>query len=102
VHGEVETLVREWRPERAGGRLPLRDGRHEHDMTRRARRLSRGGLEGRFRLPVALSDERLYSVTGASASARNGPRRRKHKNTTHYARCDDHPFKAISMKSPRR
>jgi len=55
---EVETLVREWRP-KSGGRPAARDGRHRarHDAARPA--LSRGGWEGRFRLPVALADERL-------------------------------------------
>jgi putative Holliday junction resolvase len=79
---EVATLVSEWRPERLLVGLPLAlDGR-AHDMTRRARRFARQ-LEARFRLPVALSDERLSSASARESLRENGRGGRKHKHETH-------------------
>jgi len=83
VWRKVETLVREWRPERLVVGLPLAMDGSEHDMTRRARRFARR-LEARFRLPVELADERLSSAAAeetfreaasapASASRRSTP-----------------------------
>jgi putative Holliday junction resolvase len=79
---EVETLVREWRPEELVVGLPLAMDGSEHDMTRRARRFARR-LEGRFRLPVALADERLSSVTAEAHLRETGRGGRKHKNAAH-------------------
>jgi putative Holliday junction resolvase len=79
---EVETLVREWRPERLLVGLPLAMDGSEHDMTRRARRFARQ-LEGRFRLPVAFADERLSSVAAEAQLRETGRGGRKHKNAAH-------------------
>jgi putative Holliday junction resolvase len=79
---EVETLVREWRPERLLVGLPLAMDGEEHDMTRRARRFARQ-LESRFRLPVDLADERLSSAVAEATlreTGRGGPR---HKHEAH-------------------
>jgi putative Holliday junction resolvase len=79
---EVETLVREWRPERLLVGLPLALDGGEHDMTRRARRFARQ-LESRFRLPVELADERLSSAAAEATlreTGRGGPR---HKHEAH-------------------
>ena len=79
---EVETLVREWRPERLLVGLPLAMDGGEHDMTRRARRFARQ-LEARFRLPVELADERFSSVTAEAQLRETGQGGRKHKHAAH-------------------
>jgi len=79
---EVETLVREWRPERLVVGLPLAMDGGERDMTRRARRFARR-LEARFRLPVTLADERLSSVTAEAHLRETGRGGREHKNAAH-------------------
>ena len=79
---EVETLVREWRPERLLVGLPLAMDSGEHDMTRRARRFARQ-LEARFRLPVELPDERLSSVTAEAQLRETGQGGRRHKHAAH-------------------
>jgi len=79
---EVETLVREWRPELLVVGLPLAMDGGEHDMTRRARRFAQR-LEGRFRLPVALADERLSSAMAEAHLRETGRGGRKHKNAAH-------------------
>ncbi|NOX07913.1 MAG: Holliday junction resolvase RuvX [Gammaproteobacteria bacterium] len=57
---EVEKLIREWRPDLLIVGLPLHMDGSEHQITIEARRFSRQ-LEGRYRLPVILQDERLSS-----------------------------------------
>jgi len=57
----IATLVDEWRPVELVVGLPLGLEGDRHDLTRRAERFARQ-LEGRFRLPVTLVDERLSSV----------------------------------------
>jgi putative pre-16S rRNA nuclease len=79
---EVETLVREWRPERLVVGLPLAMDGSEHDMTRRARRFARR-LQARFHLPVDLADERLSSVTAEAQLRETGRGGREHKNAAH-------------------
>ena len=79
---EVETLVREWRPERLLVGLPLAMDGGEHDTTRRARRFARQ-LESRFRLPVELADERLSSATALETLRETGRGGRKHKHLAH-------------------
>jgi len=79
---EVETLVREWRPERLLVGLPLAMDGDEHDMTSRARRFARQ-LESRFRLPVELADERLSSVTAEATLRETGHGGRRHKHLAH-------------------
>lgn len=61
LFAEVARLVAEWRPARLVVGLPLHAEGGAHAMTRRAERFARQ-LEGRFRLPVALVDERYSSV----------------------------------------
>jgi len=57
----IGKLVAEWRPSQLVVGLPLAANGAPHDMTRRAERFARQ-LQGRFRLPVALIDERYTSV----------------------------------------
>jgi putative Holliday junction resolvase len=79
---EVETLLREWTPERLLVGLPLAMDGGEHDMTRRARRFARQ-LEARFRLPVELADERLSSVAAEATLRETGRGGRRHKHLAH-------------------
>ena len=79
---EVETLVREWRPELLVVGLPLAMDGGEHDMTRRARRFARR-LAARFRLPVELTDERLSSTAAEETFRESGLSERKRKQTVH-------------------
>lgn len=57
----IGKLVTEWQPARLVVGLPLGLDGQEHAMTDRARRFARQ-LEGRYRLPLALVDERLTST----------------------------------------
>ncbi|WIM04634.1 MAG: Holliday junction resolvase RuvX [Candidatus Nitricoxidivorans perseverans] len=63
--GAIGRLVGEWQPRRLVVGLPVHPDGAEHEMTARCRRFARQ-LEGRFRLPVELVDER-YSSCGLSA-----------------------------------
>ncbi len=65
---QVAELLEAWRPGRLLVGLPLNMDDSESDMSVRARRFARR-LEGRFRLPVDLVDERL---TSREAHARLG------------------------------
>lgn len=56
----VAGLLEEWHPVLLVVGLPLSPEGTDHDMTTRARRFARQ-LEGRYRLPVALQDERFTS-----------------------------------------
>lgn len=56
----IAALIEEWRPVELVVGLPLSMDGEEHDLTRRARRFA-NQLNGRFRLPVHLVDERLTS-----------------------------------------
>lgn len=58
--GLIEQLIDTWRPCFLVVGLPLNMDETESELSRRARKFSRR-LEGRFRLPVALMDERLSS-----------------------------------------
>jgi putative holliday junction resolvase len=57
----IGRLLAQWRPARLVVGLPLAANGSAHDTTRRAERFARQ-LHGRFRLPVALVDERFTSV----------------------------------------
>lgn len=57
----IGRLIAEWQPARLVVGLPLALDGSEHDMTARCRRFAHQ-LEGRFRLPVTLVDERLSSA----------------------------------------
>lgn len=56
----IAGLIGEWRPEALVVGLPLEMSGGEAEIAPRARRFARQ-LEGRFRLPVHLADERLTS-----------------------------------------
>jgi putative Holliday junction resolvase len=79
---EVESLLREWRPQRLLVGLPLAMDGGEHETTRRALRFARQ-LESRFRLPVELADERLSSAVAESTLREIGRGGRKHKHEAH-------------------
>jgi putative Holliday junction resolvase len=57
----IQRLIEEWQPAALVVGLPLSLDGGSHEMTDRCRRFARQ-LEGRFRLPVALVDERLSSA----------------------------------------
>jgi len=57
----IGKLIAEWQPARLVVGLPLRLDGSEHEMTARSRRFAHQ-LEGRYRLPVELVDERLSSA----------------------------------------
>jgi putative holliday junction resolvase len=57
----IGKLIAEWQPVRLVVGLPLSLGGEDTEMTSRCRRFARQ-LEGRFRLPVVLADERLSST----------------------------------------
>jgi putative Holliday junction resolvase len=79
---EVESLLREWRPERLLVGLPLSMDGSEHGVTRRARRFARQ-LEARFRLPVMFADERLSSASARETLRERGRGGREHKKQVH-------------------
>lgn len=57
----IGKLIAEWQPQRLVVGLPLTLDGAPHEMTARCRRFAHQ-LEGRFRLPVDLVDERLSSA----------------------------------------
>jgi len=57
----IEVLVKEWKPSLLVVGRPLGEDGVPHEMTRRAERFARQ-LNGRFRLPVELVDERYSSA----------------------------------------
>jgi len=58
--GRIAALIGEWKPGELVVGLPMNMDGTEHDISRRARRFA-NQLHGRFKLPVALVDERLTS-----------------------------------------
>lgn len=78
----VVALVTEWCPVELVVGLPLSMDGSEHELTRRCRRFARQ-LEARFRLPVALVDERLSSAAAEETMRAAGKGGRKHKLHTH-------------------
>jgi putative Holliday junction resolvase len=79
---EVDTLLREWCPDRLLVGLPLTLDGGEHGMTQRARRFARQ-LEARFRIPVEFADERLTSASARETLRARGRGGRKHKHEVH-------------------
>ncbi|MGE5522686.1 MAG: Holliday junction resolvase RuvX [Rhodospirillaceae bacterium] len=67
----IERLIAEWQPKLLVVGLPAYADGTEHELTRLARRFAHR-LEGRFRLPVALVDERYTSVAAESALRERG------------------------------
>ena len=61
----IERLVKEWKPGLLVVGRPLGEDGAPHEMTRRAEKFARQ-LNGRFRLPVKLVDERYSSVEAES------------------------------------
>lgn len=64
----IERLLREWQPHKLVVGRPLHPDGARHAMTDRCERFARQ-LNGRFRLPVELVDERYSSVDAAAAGA---------------------------------
>lgn len=60
----IEALLKQWQPVLLVVGLPVHMDGTEHAMTATARRFAHR-LEGRFRLPVTLADERLTSAAAA-------------------------------------
>jgi putative Holliday junction resolvase len=79
---EIAALIAEWNPVQLVVGLPLSMDGSEHELTRRCRRFARQ-LEARFRLPVALVDERLSSAAAEEALRAAGKGGRKHKLHAH-------------------
>jgi len=74
----IEQLIAEWRPDLLVVGLPAHMDGNEHEMSRRCRNFARS-LEGRFRIPVHLVDERLSSRAAQSALAEAGAAHRRRK-----------------------
>ena len=67
----ISRLITEWQPDTLVVGLPLSEDGSEHDMTARARRFA-NQLSGRYRLPVALADERFSSLEAEGELKRDG------------------------------
>jgi putative holliday junction resolvase len=76
----IARLIAEWQPQQLVVGLALNMDGGEHDMTQRCRRFAHQ-LEGRFRLPVTLIDERLSSVEAESRLAAQGQHWKQRKQT---------------------
>ena len=76
----IARLIAEWQPRQLVVGLALDMDGGEHEMTQRCRRFAHQ-LEGRFRLAVALVDERLSSVEAESRLAAQGQGWRQRKKT---------------------
>lgn len=76
----IARLVAEWQPRQLVVGLALGLDGGEHEMTLRCRRFAHQ-LEGRFRLPVALVDERLSSADAESSLAAQGQNWKQRKQT---------------------
>jgi len=61
----IARMIEEWRPDALVVGLPLRMDGDEQPMSRAARRFARQ-LEGRYRLPVHMADERLSTKEARS------------------------------------
>ncbi len=67
----ITRLIKEWQPGTLVVGLPFAADGTEHDMTARSRRFAHQ-LSGRFRLPVALVDERFSSLEAEDGLRRQG------------------------------
>lgn len=76
----IGKLVEEWRPATLVVGLPLSLDGEPGDMTERCQRFARQ-LEGRFRLPVTLVDERLTSAEAEDRLRQRGVAWRQRKAT---------------------
>jgi len=82
----IGKLIAEWQPARLIVGLPLRLDGSEHEMTARSRRFAHQ-LEGRYRLPVELVDERLSSAE-AERNLQSGHAAKPGRNKPAKARVD--------------
>ena len=78
----IAKLVAEWHPARFVVGLPLGADGERHALTPRVERFARQ-LEGRFRVPVTLVDERLSSAEAEARLRALGRGRRKDKDLAH-------------------
>ena len=78
--GAIGKLIAEWQPAELVVGLPLSLDGEAHEMTERCRRFARQ-LEGRFRLPVVLVDERLTSTAADESLRERGLDWRRRKAT---------------------
>lgn len=67
----IQKLIDEWHPDLLVVGLPMNVDGTEHDMSARCRRFA-NQLYGRFRLPVALVDERYSSVIAEEELSERG------------------------------
>lgn len=74
----IGKLIEEWQPSRLVVGLPLSLDGESHEMTDRCRRFARQ-LEGRYRLPVQMVDERLTSTTAEESLRERGQNWRRRK-----------------------
>jgi putative Holliday junction resolvase len=89
----IERLVKEWQPSLLVVGRPLGEDGAPHEMTRRAERFARQ-LNGRFRLPVAMVDER-YSSAEAESRMRAAYGRRKAVDLARGKTLDSHAAQII-------
>ena len=89
----IERLVAEWKPALLVVGRPLGEDGAPHEMTRRAERFARQ-LNGRFRLPVALVDER-YSSVEVESRMRAAYGNRKTANLAKGKTLDSHAAQVI-------
>lgn len=80
---DIEKLLKEWRPARLVVGLPVAE-KGVHPLARRVERFARQ-LEGRYRLPVALVDERFTSAEAESRLKEAGTRSPLKKNVDSIA-----------------
>lgn len=86
IHGEandvrfaaIAKLLQEWQPVQLVVGLPTHMDGTAHEMTARAKRFA-NQLHGRFRLPVALADERLSSLDAEARLRESGRNSKKAK-----------------------
>jgi putative Holliday junction resolvase len=103
----IEALIKDWQPASLVVGLALSMDGTEHAMTARCRRFARQ-LEGRFRLPVSLVDERLTSASAEELLRQSGKGGRQHKHLAHslsaqiilQAWLDEAPRQAFSNDNP--
>jgi len=89
----IQRLVTEWQPSLLVIGRPLGEDDAPHEMTRRAERFARQ-LNGRFRLPVAMVDER-YSSAEAESRMRAAYGNRKAAGLARGKTLDSHAAQII-------
>jgi putative holliday junction resolvase len=89
----IERLLKEWQPALLVVGRPLGEDGAPHEMTRRAERFARQ-LNGRFRLPVQLVDER-YSSAEVESRMRASYGSRKAADLARGKKLDSHAAQII-------